>query len=297
MYTKYDYLIEFLNYYKYSKEASEYLVNSCKIIFEEQNEEFNNIINSYDKDGNIFELTEKAEVIAEKLKINKYTMNLLVYIFLSIRLKEYYIEMNYPLEIYYDSMEDLKYKNDECKDYYNVYGTCVPYWFVAFFALKRFKIGILEFEYRKVNKEYIDKNITITKDKYVIDIHIPKTGQKLEHQKVLFAYKKADSFFKKYFSEYSGIYYCSSWLLFNQLDNYLSPDSNIIQFKNDFVIFENNLFKDYQESMRIFNKIFDGNIDKLPSNTKIQRAYIDMIKKEIPIGYGVGAFNIKDLIE
>ncbi len=105
------------------------------------------------------------------------------------------------------------------------------------FALKFeiFRLGRLEFQISKMYPEGQDGGIGT--DENIIDIHIPADGGSVYPNVCDEAIKQADEFFTQFFPEHPYQYYtCFSWLLDENLREFLDENSNIIQFQKRFTI-------------------------------------------------------------
>ena len=68
----------------------------------------------------------------------------------------------------------------------------------------------------------------------------------------------------------------------------LSPESNIVKFMDKFDIVESDNYEGYPMFMRIFNKAYDEDLTRFTPTTSIQRAYLELARKKIPSGCGLG---------
>ena len=206
---------------------------------------------------------------------------------MSERLHKLYNEKGIDDTIFYNTMLDLRYKLEECKLVHNQIGTFVPKWYKGFFEMKIFALGRLQFE---INHTWFDCKVngkTIPKGTKVLSVHIPRTGTKLEHSLVLESYKNAKQFFKDEFNE-DIIFICNSWLLYPWNRTVLKDGSNLALFYDDFTVVQSGEYNNYSEIWRLFDCLYDGNPDNLPSDTSLRRAYIERIKSNLPIGHGTG---------
>lgn len=232
-------------------------------------------------------MLERMELAGKKIGVHEYTSQMLLYLSLSERLKERYIERGIDLDIFYASMKDLSYKLEECRLIYDIVGSFTKNWFQGFYNLTRFTLGRLQFEIRQYDVDLTIDGVHINKDTKVLNVHIPRTGGSLDHDEVLKSYDFAASFFAKELGE-AVIFHCSSWLLDPFHSTILSPNSNIMKFINDFTITTTDMYTDYSSVWRLFDKMYNGNVDELPADSSLRRAYIDRIKANQPTGWGRG---------
>ena len=92
------------------------------------------------------EIIEKADGAAALSEVQEYTAELLIFLCLTRRLRQRYEERGIDPAIFERSVEDLRYKLEECKLVYGIVGSFVAEWFAGFFRLKRFGLGRLQFE-------------------------------------------------------------------------------------------------------------------------------------------------------
>ena len=232
-------------------------------------------------------MLERIELAGKGVGVHEYTAQMLLYLSLSERLKERYIERRIDLDIFYDSLKDLSYKLEECHLIYNIVGSFTKNWFYGFYNLTRFALGRLQFEIRQYDVDLTIDGVNINKDTKVLNVHIPRTGGPLNHNEVLKSYDLAASFFAEELGE-TIIFHCSSWLLDPFHSTVLSPESNIMKFINDFTIIKTDVYTDYSSVWRLFDKMYNGNVDELPADSSLRRAYIERIKANQPTGWGRG---------
>lgn len=232
-------------------------------------------------------MLERIELAGKGVGVHEYTAQMLLYLSLSERLKERYIERSIDLDIFYDSLKDLSYKLEECHLIYNIVGSFTKNWFYGFYNLTRFALGRLQFEIRQYDVDLTIDGVNINKDTKVLNVHIPRTGGPLNHNEVLKSYDLAASFFAEELGE-TIIFHCSSWLLDPFHSTILSPESNIMKFINDFTIIKTDVYTDYSSVWRLFDKMYNGNVDELPADSSLRRAYIERIKANQPTGWGRG---------
>ena len=291
------YLAEFMESFEYSmedrlviEEAFEALEASGEVY-----QEFLQFLKAYDEDINCDFRSMRLRMIEsfQNIGVHEYTGLLILFICLSKSLKRYYQEAGYSEKIWFTSMCDLKYKLDECKEVHGIVGTFVPEWYGRFYNLERFGFGKLQFEIDPFKREYAKNGIVLNPDSKVINVHIPRTGTKLDRESMNASYKMAAEFFSKEFGVHPIAFVCHSWLLYPRNKEVLSEKSNLYAFINDFDILEVEEYKDYKEVWRLFDVHYDGNVDHLPQNTSFRRAYADWIRKGEKTGCAYGVYVYK----
>lgn len=228
--------------------------------------------------------------LADGSGVHIYTVNLLVYAAMSERLKQRYEERGIGLEIFKNSMMDFKYKLEECRLVKGVFGNFVVGWESGFLKMKLFGLGRLQFEIVPFGMEATVGEEVLHPDTKVINIHIPRTGGRLDHAEVEESYKMAKEFFKDYFKGRRTAFVCSSWLLWQEHLNMLPEGSNIRAFIGDFTIVKEKTYDDYSAIWRLFDTEYDGDANHLPADSTLRRKYVEHIKAGKPTGSAKGVF-------
>lgn len=175
------------------------------------------------------------EFIEENYK-DKYLEILYIYLNLAVTLYDMYLEKNICLDIYYDTIDDIRIWANNCVKETGIYGLKEIYWINEHLRMRIFKLGRLQFQKRDAS-EFIDLLKTNNLDKFVkrdyfYFVHIPE-GEKLSYDLVLDSYKKASVFFKD-----EMIFACESWMLSDRLDLIFNENSNILRFRQDYILLE-----------------------------------------------------------
>lgn len=143
-------------------------------------------------------------------------------------------------------------------------------WAAYFINTKIIEVGILQYEKRE---DYIK-------------IHIPR-GNRLEIDKVLDSIKKSKKEIEQYFGLINPEYRGDSWLLSNQINALIDPNSNIAKFYKLFEV------KDGPDATSdILNFVFNlqecTDYHTLPENTSMQRLLKQQLihNQELKIGCG-----------
>lgn len=181
---------------------------------------------------------------------------------------ENYRRIGIDEQIFIDTMRCFTRFAEEHKSSYGVYGFDRGWWTYRQLSCVLFKIGELEYEYRD--------------DEKTVHLHIP-TGANISPEKCKASLSDFYAFTSKFFSEKKNPVVCDSWLLSPALDKLLSPQSNIIKFKNRFDITS----WDRTETgflQWVYGRT-DIEYDKLPEKTELQRN----MKKYLLDGGAVGS--------
>ncbi len=278
------YLIDFFERFDYEKQDAEFLLAEYDRIATSST--LDTIIKAYNdpQKTDYKKILELSEEISKACGVHEYTVKLIVFICLSRRLKELYAERGISDDIFFNSMLDLKYKLTECKLVKGIRGSFVASWFVGFFNLTRFALGRLQFEVIKLGCDYNGNGITLSPDTKVINVHIPRTETPLDKASCDASYARARELFK---NEVENPYFvCNSWLLYPGNLQILSPKSNVYRFMSEYDIFESSE-NDGVDLWRLFDTE-EKDLDKLPTDSFIRRAYIAHIRNGGKLGRGRG---------
>lgn len=258
--------------------------------------EFNALLGLYIKDKNCDydAMLATASKIGETLNIHEYTMHLLLFLCLAPKLHERYIEQGLSEELFIHSLKDLTYKLNECRFMYGINGTFVAPWFRHLFKMELFALGRLQFEWFLTRYEYSFNGETVPIGTRALNIHIPRTGTRLDHEEVLKSYKMAEEMFGEKFGDEPLLFYCDSWLLDPHIPLFIGPNSNLTLFQNDFTIVMTGASREYSGLWTVFDCQYNGDVSVLPNDTSLRRAYIKRIENNEPFYYGHGLFRYKN---
>lgn len=202
--------------------------------------------------------------------LSRYTTELLLFVCLSRHTKTLYEAQGISMEIYRDSMLDLKWKLLECRKVHGVWGSFVAFWFPGFFDLTRFAIGRLQFEKIPFPESYRRQHPQESFPDQAVNVHIPSCGP-LTEADCDAAFAGAAAFFAADFPEGKIPFVCFSWLLFEGHKEMLPETSNIRRFASRFTLFGSR--EENGDLWRVFDTEQIGNPEKLPENSGLQRAY------------------------
>lgn len=242
-----------------------------------------------DKHMDYVQAFKRMAELSDEAGIHRYTGNFLLLVCLTETLRGYYREEGIGEDVWHTSMCDLKWKMDECRCVYGIWGTFVPEWYEGFFNMSRFGFVKLQFEIIPFGYRYEKDGIVLEPESRVLNTHIPRTGGRLYPGDVSRSYELGGKFFKERFQVDPLAFVCHSWLLFPRNREVLSPDSNLYSFISGYDILSVREDEDYSEVWRLFDVNYEGDVEKLPRNTSFRRAYADWIRKGEKVGcaYGV----------
>lgn len=233
---------------------------------------------------------EKLMPLASKYNLDKKTVDMLFFLSNLEKMRQNYIEKGISEQGFYDIAKDFKYKLDECKKNYGVLGVRPFSWYYHLFNAKMFALGRLQFHTIKFFDDtyYKWKDITITPEDTVVNMHIPSSGP-LTREMRFDSYKKAFEFFGKTKGEYL-VLVCTSWLIYPGYRDVYAKGSNMADFMDDFDIIKS---EDVQEntfpnSLAVFGMEYNGDTSKFPTDTTLQKNFIKHLNDGKRCGYGRG---------
>lgn len=285
-----EYLTQFFDEFEYDSEDTKYLLNTYdaivanadafKLLTEAINEYKANIKLNY------MIIIQKAREIAEIVRKHPYTTELLAFMCMSQHLRTLYMEHGIDLQIYHDSVLDLRWKIEECKVVKGICGSFVAHWFHGFFSLERFALGRLQFEIIKSPCDYDKNGVKLEKGVTdVINVHIPRTGMPMDKESCDKAYEQARAFYKDIVGE-KAAFVCDSWLLYPGNKEILPQHTNTYRFMSEYDIITS--ADNYGEELwRLFDTD-EKNPDRLPTNGTLRRCYVAHLKNGGRVGWGFG---------
>ncbi|MBR2847352.1 MAG: DUF5596 domain-containing protein [Clostridia bacterium] len=227
-------------------------------------------------------------------KMHEYTADLLLVVECAPYLEKKYEEKGIARERYIDAMRDIKCKLDECKIAKGVFGIFIVSWFEGYFALGRMVFGRLQYGVTIYDSEPVTiKGHTITPDEFCLACHIPSGGP-LKPEMCVESFKMAYEFFKDKLKDGILVITCASWLLYRPYIGPVFPEnSNTAIFAKYFEIVEESSYDQLYGGWRIFGVEYDGDPDKLPTDTGMRKRFVEYIKasKDNPTPFG-GATGI-----
>lgn len=232
------------------------------------------------------EILDRAQQIADISGVHTYTVQQLVFICMTKHLRKLYLERKLDMQIFRDSVLDLKWKNEECKAVKGICGSFVAGWYPGFFDLTRFALGRLQFELKKARLDYSKNGVALEKDKStVINVHIPRTGTPMDKESCDKSYAAARAFFAAEAGE-NCPFECNSWLLYPENKEIFPASTNTVRFMSEYDIISWGI-NEGQDLWRLFDTE-ETDPHKLPTNGTLRRCYAEHLKKGGHVGWGYG---------
>ena len=286
-----EYLINFFRDFEYAEEDAAKLLSAYEDIKKctEADKILKEALAAYEKSIDIDyqeEILKRSKEISLLTPVHPYTIDLLIFICMTKQLKSVYIDRGLDMQIYRDSVLDLKWKLEECKVVKGICGSFVAFCFPEFFNLTRFALGRLQFEVSVIRFDYEKNGIKFKKDESkVISVHIPRDSTPMDKERCDKSYAMAKEFFKDEIGE-NCAFVCHSWLLFPQNKDILPPHTNTYRFINEFEILDWG-FNMGENLWRLFDT-HELNPERLPTNGSLRRCYVEHLKNGGRVGWGYG---------
>lgn len=138
-----------------------------------------------------------------------------------------------------------------------------------------FQLGRLQFEPVVMEEEWLsDRELTDAAGRgRVLAIHIPEGGP-LSPDLCDESLAQAPEFFSRHFpNEDYRVATCDSWLLDEQLREYLPPDANIVRFQQRFKLLPGRAVANRLVMRYVFDRE-EATLDQLPQDTTLERAVV-----------------------
>ena len=220
---------------------------------------------------------------ADRCSLNADELALWSFLYCSDETGRRFREQGHPTGVFTDGMRDLTIWAKVCHHAYRVWGIREFDWLSRTARAQLWRFGRLQFEYEIYEyDDYSAGGYAIKRGDRIINVHIP-AGEPFPPQARLESYKQA--------YEYFGInaFMCESYLLYPPQEKYLKPDSNIVSFMHEYHIVKVIGGGGSLYNLRyVFGHQESYDITKLPRDTSVRRAFIDMIAETGEMGVGVG---------
>lgn len=243
----------------------------------------------FPKAHNIRRYLDMIKSTAEKHGVPEYTLDLVFLMSCSELLYRRFKARGVSDEIFWESMNDLRYKLLECMECKGVVGTFVASWFQGFYEVDRFALGRFQFEERDFPCDFTTSaGFKIKKGDACVNFHIPSSGVPLSDEVRFDAYKKAYDFFSHCRKDNNIYFICSSWLLYPRHREFLPENLNILRFMDDFEIFDSSEHEGFGDDWRVFGHYTDFPLEEWPEDTSLRKAYKKWLTDGNPTGHGCG---------
>lgn len=230
---------------------------------------------------------------AEKAKLSRYTVNFVFLMLRSQQMLEDFIKEGYGEALFYETIKDLAYKLEECRQVKGVLGNFVPFWYSIFYELKLFMLGRLAYE-RAIYKgpEQTVDGLHLIPGMTVLSVHIP-SGLPFTRTLREESYQRAYHFFEEERKNGPLICVCDSWLMWPQLADILPPHLNLVDFIKEWHIYEIEETEDFPDAWRVFGQEDIKDVQSLEVKTSLQKAIAGWLQegKKTVIGKGIKIYR------
>jgi hypothetical protein len=190
-------------------------------------------------------------------------------------------KLGIPDDVSRHTLVDIGRKMSVHRKNYGKGGIDAPHWLTHHMRGQLYALGRLQFErvhlWDDMRTAIRNAGVEVAEDEVALSVHITDFSGPLSPAACDASFAMARPFFDRYFPDTpSRIAICISWMLDPQLDEYLRPSSNIIQFKNRFT----QAFDLQPNNRSILQFVFgmlDAEIDELPQATSLERAVVSHI--------------------
>lgn len=233
--------------------------------------EYNRLYRIYQEDHESFFL--------EVLKKENCAMWFLwIYSHMACEVHSCYIEQNIPEEFFWDTFQDIAFWCDNYEKEYGQTGLGEYGWFTRHIDMTLFRLGRLQFEVMEMEYGVGEGLERIEKGTPIINIHIPQ-GEPLIWQECEKSLKIAREWWGT-----DRLYVCHSWLLYPQLDEVLSEQSNIREFRKHFKVLRTD-YNEREAEWRIYGKVLKNIVD-YPEETGLQKRVKEYLLRGKCLGNG-----------
>jgi len=216
----------------------------------------------------------------------------LVFVALLPQVQAFHRARGIPDEVSWLTLADLGRNMALYRQKYGVGGLEVPYWIRLHFRGALYDLGRLQFERAKLGKRtgraITEAGLPYGPGDAVLSVHIPEYCGPLAPEACDASFARAREFFPRYFPEESyAVAVCHSWLLDEQLAEYLPQNSNIVRFGQRF----RPAYRPDDSDADIIEFVFrrpSATLDQLPRRTTLERAVVDHIRSGRHWHGGVG---------
>jgi len=229
--------------------------------------------------------------LEEKNNISRYIGDLLFSLLMCKKAEELYKKKGYSEQLFIETMGDIKNKVIECKLVKKEWGVFVADWFAEFFRLRLFKFGRLQYELAHFGFTYKDDKYDLNPYMKSINVHISRTGERLDEKEIDKSFDLAIKFFRPMFDNKPILFRFESWLYYSKTQEFCKPDSNIRKFTSRFIKFKETNDPDISEMWRLFDDSIDD-LNRLKADTSLRKKYLAHLKSGGKVGLGFG-FLIK----
>ncbi|MFN2520582.1 MAG: acyltransferase domain-containing protein [Candidatus Limnocylindria bacterium] len=215
-----------------------------------------------------------------------------VHVFLATvpEVRRWHAARGIPDDVSWEALADLGNQMDIHRWMYGQVGLETHDWLTLHFRGRIYRLGRLQFERSRIGPgpghpplfwydaaEVDRRGGGFRPGDHALGVHIPR-GSPLTPDACDRSLRRAREFFPRHFpSERCRLAFCTSWLLDDQLAEYLAPDSNIVLFQRRFELVPGTADGDLDVMRFVFGKVAPA-LDGLPQTTSLQRAIVGHLR-------------------
>lgn len=210
-----------------------------------------------------------------------------VYVFLATlpQVRAFHQGRGISAEVSRRTLADLGRNMAVHRRWYGEGGLGVVFWIIRHFTGAIYDLGRLQFERvtlgNRSGQAVRAAGFPHTTGDPVLSVHIPEFSGPMSPTACDAAFARARTFFPKHFPEETyRLAVCWSWLMDEQLAEYLPASSNIVQFQRRFTIAAREEVDDAGIVRFVFGRAgwSPDQLDDLPQRTTLERAIVDHLR-------------------
>jgi hypothetical protein len=206
--------------------------------------------------------------------------------------RAYHQERGIPDDIARATLADLGRQMAVYRQRHGTGGLNAPFWPMNHFTGKLYALGRLQFERARLGNSsgqgVAQAGLPYGPGDHILSVHIPAFFGPLSPTACDASFARAKPFFAQHFPEQPyEIAMCWSWLLDEQLADYLPADSNIVRFGRRFTPAYTPKPNNQDTLSFVFNTT-ETNLDALPQRTRLERIVVEHIRAGRSWHGGVG---------
>ena len=228
----------------------------------------------------------EISAIARQSDISVNGTRMVFLLYCAIPLWAEYEKRGLSENLYWETLQDLRYKLMECYNVYGEWGTFVPDWYRRFYTCERFALGRLQYE--DMNFPFKGYKTALKEGDKVYSCHIPSSGA-LREEEVLQSLKQAHRFYQSELQNVVLPVVCHSWLLYQPLEEVFADSPNVQKFRDMFDVIQDDEDKTNGDFWRVFYKEFcEESLKNAPTETKLQKRLKNYLLEGNTLGCGWG---------
>jgi hypothetical protein len=207
-----------------------------------------------------------------------------IYVFLAAlpHVQAFHRSRDIPADVSWRTLADLGRNMAVHRRIYGVGGLDVAFWLARHFRGAIYDLGRLQFERvrlgQRTGQAIAAAGLPYGPGDPALAVHIPEFSGPLSPTACDASFARAKDFFARHFpEERHALAICHSWLLDDQLADYLPADANIVRFQRRFRRIPRSDEADQAVMRFVFGRINPSLVD-LPQRTTLERAIVSHLR-------------------